>query len=187
MLSKRGAWRRLLTVAGVSLAAIVLTPLAAQAGNVYAPSGCNTTYMYGWASNGGDPTGPEWEANCALGYKYEVSSQLVLAVQRLSTYEGCNAGTFDGLWGTNTYNAVVCIQRKVGEIPVDGVVGQSTWGDYGWYVNWNNFCTVRSGYRYCAGGNIAEQYVQPGSGGGWSWVLNKAGSAYNHMDNRVAT
>jgi len=187
LFSAHGAWRRLTVVATISAAAVLLTPLAAQAGNVYAPSGCNTTYLYGWAHNGGDPSGSQWEGNCTLGYKYEVSSQLVLAVQRLSKYHGCNPGTLDGLWGTNTYNAVVCIQRKEGIIPVDGIVGQVTWGTYGWYVSWSNHCTLRSGFYYCAGSNIAEQYAPAGGTGAWSWVLNKAGSAYNHMDNRVAT
>ena len=51
----------------------------------------------------------------------------VRVLQWLLNENGYNAGTVDGIYGTNTQNAVKAFQKAAG-LSVDGVVGKNTWG-----------------------------------------------------------
>lgn len=50
----------------------------------------------------------------------------VSLLQEKLNYLGYNCGAVDGIFGTNTYNAVTAFQEKSG-LAVDGIVGKNTW------------------------------------------------------------
>lgn len=54
------------------------------------------------------------------------SSYYVRLLQCCLNTLGVNCGTADGIYGTNTRNAVIRFQNKVGAV-ADGIVGESTW------------------------------------------------------------
>ena len=70
------------------------------------------------ASNGGAQSMPEL-------YLWDVADA-VSTLQQMLNDKGYNAGTVDGDFGMNTYNAVKAFQRANG-LAVDGIVGQATW------------------------------------------------------------
>lgn len=54
------------------------------------------------------------------------SSYYVRLLQCCLNTLGVNCGTADGIYGTNTRNAVISFQKQVGAT-ADGIVGKSTW------------------------------------------------------------
>ena len=56
------------------------------------------------------------------------TGESVKLLQTTLNAKGYNAGTADGVFGGNTYNAVVAFQRDCG-LSVDGIVGYNTWSE----------------------------------------------------------
>jgi putative peptidoglycan binding protein len=99
--------------------ALPLGMVATAPGTASARS-CNTTATYNWSNN------------CTVSEGN--ASNMVEAIQRVvslygiaHSYPACDPGTIDGIFGTNTFNAVECFQRHTG-LSVDGIVGPNTWG-----------------------------------------------------------
>jgi hypothetical protein len=168
--------RAVAVVAGLTLLLPFSISRPAYAANVYQPAGCNISPLNGWESGGGSPGGPQWGL-CIVGIGRVEKAKTVLAIQRLSNYYGCSAGTNDGVFGSATLSGVKCMQTR-GWLTVDGVVGPETWSYYGHRVNWDFYCTHRLSRYYCAGDNIMEEDW----GQNWSYVLDKANSLYVRMD-----
>lgn len=55
------------------------------------------------------------------------SGDAVTTLQTELNAQGFNCGEVDGVFGQNTYNAVIAFQTAKG-LTVDGVVGELTWG-----------------------------------------------------------
>lgn len=53
-------------------------------------------------------------------------SSTIKAWQQFINSQNCNAGTPDGIWGTNTVNGTKCFQRAAG-LTADGLIGPSTY------------------------------------------------------------
>lgn len=68
-----------------------------------------------------------------VGYNYTTSGNAVHLVQLLTGKNGYPVGT-DGIFGTDTYNAIKSCQRKFG-LTSDGIVGQGTWKEFGTRLN----------------------------------------------------
>lgn len=82
------------------------------------PPADNTADEEEGVSNGGAQSMPEL-------YLWDVADA-VSTLQQMLNDKGYDAGTVDGDFGMNTYNAVKAFQRANGLV-VDGIVGQATW------------------------------------------------------------
>lgn len=69
--------------------------------------------------------GPITLKACTL-LKKGMYGELVRRLQEILKAYGFNCGDIDGIFGDNTYNAVVAFQKSRGLIP-DGIVGYNTW------------------------------------------------------------
>ena len=142
-------WRRWVTrCAVIAMSALgslaILTPAAHAQVNY--PSGC--TYY----SNG------PWQTYCWQGVSYENDSAYTVAVQFASHYLGCGPSTIDGIFGSNTVNAVECFQGKE-SIGVDGIVGTQTWSYY--QANLGQvFYVAGTGYYFNYGTSPYAMFIQ---------------------------
>ncbi len=73
-----------------------------------------------------------WNTNAWVGYNYIRNSGLVASVQAMCEAVGFNPGTIDGIYGTNTKNAIMAFQGSEG-LYRDGVVGGNTWSHFEQY------------------------------------------------------
>jgi peptidoglycan hydrolase-like protein with peptidoglycan-binding domain len=126
--------RRFISVLIISLPlGILITPTSPASART-----CNTTATNGWSNN---CTVSEGNASNMV----EAIQTVVKIYGAFHGYSACNPGTIDGIFGTNTFNAVECFQRHTG-LSVDGIVGPNTWRtlqgqlvpttvDGNWYYN----------------------------------------------------
>lgn len=113
------------TAVAVAAAAFALAvPSAAQAAstpaNAAGPVAHHATVIPNWIT-----CGYYSGSSAVIGRGSRGSA--VEEAQCLLDYWGFNAGTVDGIFGTNTYNATRAFQSFCG-YTVDGVVGPQTWG-----------------------------------------------------------
>lgn len=85
---------------------------------------------------------------------YGSSGPDVKLVQSVLNKIGYSAGTVDGFYGSQTYNAVITFQKNNGLTP-DGIVGPETWGALEKYLLGYDVYKIRSGDTLY---NIAKRY-----------------------------
>lgn len=85
---------------------------------------------------------------------YGSSGPDVKLVQSVLNKIGYSAGTVDGFYGSQTYNAVITFQKNNGLAP-DGIVGPATWGALEKYLLGYDVYKIRSGDTLY---NIAKRY-----------------------------
>lgn len=78
----------------------------------------------------------------------------VKLIQSLLARIGYNPGPIDGIFGTQTQQAVIAFQRDNGLVP-DGIVGPATWGFFERFLRGYDTYTIRSGDTLY---NIAQRY-----------------------------
>jgi hypothetical protein len=142
--------RFLLGSIGVSLLACLLFTTHTTVPSIAHANGCNTV-AEGYHTKFSN-SWPDWSNNCTVSEgnisNFVYAIQLVLnesGTNDPQTGNTCNAGTPDGNFGQNTYNAVVCFQKAMSLSP-DGIVGPQTWNALSNDVNgpvnsseWNYF------------------------------------------------
>lgn len=63
-----------------------------------------------------------------VGSTYNTTGRYVECVQRALSYMGYSPGPLDGIWGTQTKNAIKTFQLE-NDLTQDGIVGTSSWDD----------------------------------------------------------
>lgn len=77
------------------------------------------------------PDGPAVEAQTVPVLRWGSTGEAVRTLQWRLQQWGYYQGPIDGVYGANTYRAVVQFQSRNGIYPADGVVGQNTWAGLG--------------------------------------------------------
>lgn len=106
------------------------------------------------------------------------NEQDVKAIQRYlfsnkETRSTMGSTTVDGIWGTRTESAVKVFQDAMGLKPVDGKVGDDTWGAMAETLSY--FSTV---YNGC---NCKVLYLLDGSTRWYVYLVNTENSSYNYF------
>lgn len=76
--------------------------------------------------------------------KLNSTGPTVELLQSILKKQGFYNGNIDGIFGTQTQNAVIRFQRQYGLV-ADGIVGQKTWNALMPYINGYTIYTIRSG------------------------------------------
>lgn len=112
--------RRIL-IFGAALLGMSLIPASPAAADAFYPSSC-----FRQANNG------NWVENCYLGIdgnRYQNRANFITGTQRILRGSGYSPGpSNDGIFGSQTRNAVLAYQQSSSAITIDdGVVGPQTW------------------------------------------------------------
>lgn len=163
---------RLLAVVSIVTSGLIAVPAAAHASGTLYPSGCVT-----WAN---DTASPSWGSNCWIGSVDLTGGNYVTGVQRILAGNGSSPGSIDGVYGTNTSNAIKCFQGKFG-LSIDGIVGTNTW-----QALRNHIYQLSCGVQYCdywvGDANYTVILKLDYIGVGWWYTYNRAYSALADMD-----
>lgn len=138
------------------------------------PSSCSQ-----WASY-------DWQDNCYLGTdgsKHQTHANYVTGVQRILRGSGFSPGASnDGIFGTNTRNAVISYQTSSSYLTADGVVGSQTWNHMDIYkLVYVSTTGQYDNYRVYGSSSISFRQDLSGFGDPWH-SRNKNNSAWVNFD-----
>lgn len=171
-------------VAGLLLGGSVIIGFVVPA-VAYSPSGCRTG-AYGQNLD----IGSDWYPNCRVGSNYDRDGNYTRGIQYIVRSAGCPDNTSvppDGRWGTNTLNAVKCLQRVQGTT-ADGIVGGNTWNALARYPAYTisspgvEYFSLPCGIGFdCNRQQFAHYINNPDPASSWL-VFNGAMTNYTYFD-----